>query len=150
MKWFSSNLQVRRPDGGTHRQLIALAFDDGDPDDLGAMLLVSASRVNGGWEGNIHELPVPPSGSTGAVHIWRDPECGYEISHESSGGNSWGASESFPTAVHALLGACRLNRRQLRGQAKVRLSDDVIGDLQAGCDRRMARGTITTPEGDIL
>lgn len=80
-----------------------------------------------------------PHRSTGTVHIWRCREGGYEIGHESRSGSSWGYFSEHPTALHALVAACRLNMETLEARAEIVISDDVIGDLEVGHDRREAR-----------
>jgi len=90
--------------------------------------------------GTIHQLPRPRQHPTnGTVHIWRHREGGYEIGHESSSGTSWGFFATYDCPVRAMVAACRLNIEQLEGRAAISFADDVIGDLEAGHDRREVR-----------
>lgn len=85
-------------------------------------------------------IPLRRERSTkGTVHIRRLAEGGYEIAHESSSGDSWGFFQTFKCPIRAMVAACRLNLNQLEGRAELAFSDDVIGDLEAGRDRREVR-----------
>lgn len=86
--------------------------------------------------GALHTLPLPDRGS-GTICVVGDQFDGWQVSHESASGNSWGELLAFTDAGDAIAAAYRMNRERYDGQSRVYLSDAVLdpvsGDVGPAC-----------------
>lgn len=66
---------------------------------------------------------------SGTVHVMGDKSTGFQVSHESSSGNSWGACHGpFPDGQTAIEFAYRFNRDTYAGGCNVSVCDAANDD----------------------
>lgn len=64
-------------------------------------------------------FPAPARPFTGTVCVMGDRAAGFDVAHESSTGNSWGAFTSYFSAQDAIAAAYAMNRDLYAGQCDV-------------------------------
>lgn len=68
-------------------------------------------------------FPTRRTDLSGTIHVMGDRVDGFQVSHESSSGNSWGEAFPFERGQDAITFAYTLNRDQYAGQCEVHVCD---------------------------
>lgn len=82
--------------------------------------------------GQVLSFPSRRSGDQGNIHVWGDRVDGFQVSHESASGNSWGEIHDFRSGADAITAAHKLNRDQHDGRCAVFVSDAALQDACPG------------------
>lgn len=80
------------------------------------------------------------AGSCGTVHVLPCEGGGFEVSHESASGDSWGCFSSHASPLEAVAAGYALNRDEMRGECDVHVSPAVLALLPAVDRQRIGRG----------
>jgi len=82
---------------------------------------------------SVHPFPSAPRDRCGKIHVMGDSVDGFQVSHESSSGDSWCALHGpYSTGQAAITAAYALNRDEYRGACNVFVCDAALQDANPG------------------
>lgn len=82
--------------------------------------------------GQVLSFPSRGNADRGTIHVWGDRAAGFQVTHESASGNSWGEIQEHPSGTAAITAANALNRDQYGGKCKVLVTDAALQDACPG------------------
>ncbi|WP_267386175.1 hypothetical protein [Sphingomonas sp. GC_Shp_3] len=82
--------------------------------------------------GQVLSFPSRGNADRGTIHVWGDRVDGFQVSHESASGNSWGEILDFRSGADAITAAHTLNRNQYQGRCEVLVIDAALQDACPG------------------